>query len=360
MRKKFAGAMQLSITIAANAAAAALGVRDADEEDATSDWRGRGGREGANGTLTRVLRHQVSVETISIGFSGILFALNAIAMRILSGKSAISIRLDEIPYQLRLLAMEHLPQYIDRRWGSPTLELPAKWAPFAQVIASQCSDPVRTSFVGHLAGAFAALVLQGGELEFGWWRRQVSSRRGAARSAYPLALMPALYFMMRQLPLHLLVWWLGRRAVLEASTARHEPRSCTDWPATLRGIWREATKGAGTSTGRRSGLTGAPRTWGSGSWGGAARGRETNEEGFVGQRVSVVGLQRQKQLNGLEVRLGVSLEARSAIDASTQPLAFVCVLSLRAFLFVLSLLSACVSLHPPVLALCIWHGPGAP
>lgn len=82
-RKTHAGATQLSITVIANAAAAAVGVRDADAEDnLTDEWRERQPREGNNGTLARILRHQVSVDTISIGFSGILFALNAIAMQV--------------------------------------------------------------------------------------------------------------------------------------------------------------------------------------------------------------------------------------------------------------------------------------
>lgn len=208
-----------------------------------------------------------------------------------------------MPYQLRLLVMQYLPQYIDRRWGSPRLELPARWAPFAQVIASQCSDPVRVSFVGHLAGAFAALLMKGGEIDFSWWRRRFPSRRGAADSAYSFELVPAIYALMRQLPLHLFVWWLGRRAVLEASRRRNDSGASTDWPAALRGIWRDVTRRGGSSTprdGRRGGFTAAPRTWGFGTWGN----REGEEAGFVGQVVCVLGLQRQKQLNGLEVRLG--------------------------------------------------------
>ena len=304
-REPHAGATQLSITVIANAAAAAVGVRDADAEDnLTDEWRGRQPTEGTNGTLARILRHQVSVDTISIGFSGILFALNAIAMQVLSGKSAISMRLDEMPYQLRLLVMQYLPQYIDRRWGSPRLELPARWAPFAQVIASQCSDPVRVSLVGHLAGALAALSMRGGEIDFSWWRRRFPSRRGAADS---FDFVPAIYALMRQLPLHLFVWWLGRRAVLQASRRRHDSGASTDWPAALRSIWRDATRRGGPNTprdGRRGGFTSAPRTWGFGTWGK----RDGEEARFVGQVVSVVGLQREKQLNGLEVRLAPSSE----------------------------------------------------
>jgi hypothetical protein len=42
-------------------------------------------------------------------------------------------RLDRLPYQLRLLVMTYLPFACDRRWGTPTIALPAAWAPFAQV-----------------------------------------------------------------------------------------------------------------------------------------------------------------------------------------------------------------------------------
>jgi membrane associated rhomboid family serine protease len=83
------GTAQLSITIICNMIASALGVRDAEHEEVRSDLWGSRQTDGGAGTLSRVLQHQVSVETISIGFSGVLFALNALAMRVLSGKSAV-------------------------------------------------------------------------------------------------------------------------------------------------------------------------------------------------------------------------------------------------------------------------------
>ena len=76
------GVTQLTLTVALNAAAAAVGVRDVEAENSTM----RGSR-GALHSATQIVRHQVSVNTVSIGFSGVLFALNALAMRILSGTS---------------------------------------------------------------------------------------------------------------------------------------------------------------------------------------------------------------------------------------------------------------------------------
>ena len=76
------GVTQLTLTVALNAAAAAVGVRDVEAENTTM----RGSR-GALHSATQIVRHQVSVNTVSIGFSGVLFALNALAMRILSGTS---------------------------------------------------------------------------------------------------------------------------------------------------------------------------------------------------------------------------------------------------------------------------------
>lgn len=76
------GLTQLTLTVALNAAAAAVGVRDVPAEK-TAHWQSG----GALGNATRIVRHQVSVNTISIGFSGVLFALNALAMHMLPGTS---------------------------------------------------------------------------------------------------------------------------------------------------------------------------------------------------------------------------------------------------------------------------------
>jgi membrane associated rhomboid family serine protease len=76
------GVTQLTLTVALNAAAAAVGVHDIEGQNTTM----RGSR-GALHSATQIVRHQVSVNTVSIGFSGVLFALNALAMRILSGTS---------------------------------------------------------------------------------------------------------------------------------------------------------------------------------------------------------------------------------------------------------------------------------
>ena len=74
-------------------------------------------------------------------------------------------RLDQLPYQVRLFVMHYLWRYIDHRWGSPQLAIPVGRATIAQVIVAQCSDPDRVSFVGHLAGAVGAMVVQQGK---GW------------------------------------------------------------------------------------------------------------------------------------------------------------------------------------------------
>ena len=197
----------------------------------------------------------------------------------------------------------------------------------AQVVVSQCADPVRVSFVGHLAGAVAALLLlQGDAGARGQWgggpgagRSSASRWRHAPRAPQTVGLgrlAPALAALLRLLPLHAALWWLGRRAVLAASSSRGSsaPRPATDWPAAFRafrraicgtGGWR-AGAGAGicggaaaraAGAGPRWGLGGAsaPRFWGSGAWGHERGG------GFVGRRVRVVGLQQQTLLNGRQV-----------------------------------------------------------
>jgi membrane associated rhomboid family serine protease len=297
------GATQLTLTILLNAAAAMCGLRDVENEPSSVSAARH------NSTLTRVVRHQVSVNTISIGFSGVLFALNAFATRMLSGKSTISIRLDEIPYQVRLMVMQYFSDFVDRRWGTPVLAVPAEWAPFVQVIVAQFSDPARVSFIGHLSGAVGAAVLQCGQ-GIKWWQAVYPARRLFRSRKHGLQLGQALVTLLWLLPVHIAVWWLGRRAVvLAANRMRSGARAgagsgnasdpATDWAGAVRSLWRKAG-GAGAGDGwRRGGSSSAQRgrKWGSGAWGGG-EGR-----GFVGQWVSVVGLQEQAELNGLQGRL---------------------------------------------------------
>jgi len=300
------GATQLTITLLLNAVAASVGVCDLERNETRGDSAEERTRS-AEGALTRIVRHQVSVNTISIGFSGVLFALDALATRILSGKASISIRLDEMPHQVRFIVMQYLSRYIDRRWGSPQLAVPIEWAPFAQVLISQLSDPDHVSFVGHLAGAVGAMVLQTGQgLE--WWHRVFPAyfryRRGLSQPPHsPLLLKQVLIVLLGLLPMHLAVWFLGRRAVLLAS-AKHQ--SCaTDWQGALKSLISSCFpasaasaqhKGKGKGWGWAAWSTHAKRTWGAGTWGGDGR----SNSGFVGERVGVVGLQRQPELNGLE------------------------------------------------------------
>jgi hypothetical protein len=84
------------------------------------------------------------------------------------------VRLDQLPYQVRLFVMHYLWRYIDHRWGSPQLAIPVGRATIAQVIVAQCSDPDRVSFVGHLAGAVGAMVVQQGKA---WWHFPKYARR---------------------------------------------------------------------------------------------------------------------------------------------------------------------------------------
>ena len=122
------GLWQLTLTVVCNALAAACGVHDAHANSRRSS------------ALMRTVRHQVSVNTISIGFSGVLFALHALATR--EGMSTMRIGLDDIPASLRPLVFRYFPQSIDGRWGSGQIALPAAWAPLLQVLLAQCSDPV--------------------------------------------------------------------------------------------------------------------------------------------------------------------------------------------------------------------------
>ena len=131
------GLWQLTLTVVCNALAAACGVHDAHASSRRSS------------ALMRTVRHQVSVKTISIGFSGVLFALHALATR--EGMSTMRIGLDDIrdiPASLRPLVFRFFrffrffPQSIDRRWGSAELTIPAAFAPLLQVLLAQFSDPV--------------------------------------------------------------------------------------------------------------------------------------------------------------------------------------------------------------------------
>ena len=123
------------------------------------------------------------------------------------------------------------------------------------------------------------------------------------------------------LPLHVVVWCLGRRAVREA---QHVDRSCpsysdpaTDWARALRSIWSDCTAwrasggggaggGGGGKPGRRS------RTWGAGTWGGSRADRGLGVDfgadrglgvDFLGEKVSVVGLLHRPELNGVHGRI---------------------------------------------------------
>lgn len=209
-----------------------------------------------------------------------------------------SVRLDHLPYQVRLLVMHYLRRYIDRRWGSPQLAIPVAWAPIAQVLAAQFSDPDRVSFVGHLAGAVGAMVvLQQG---IPWRQLTGHSRRSFPRhSLGPVRMRQALLSLICWLPLHVLVWWLGRRAVREATSSASSSAACsdlaTDWPRALRSIWSDCTGARGP--GRRF------RTWGAGTWGGSGADKGLAASGFLGEQVRVVGLQYQPELNGLHGRI---------------------------------------------------------
>jgi hypothetical protein len=71
------GVTELTLTVALNAAAAVVGVCD-------TTLRGSG---GPLHRATQFVRDQVSVNTVAIGFSGVLFALNELEMRIFSDSS---------------------------------------------------------------------------------------------------------------------------------------------------------------------------------------------------------------------------------------------------------------------------------
>ena len=111
------------------------------------------------------------------------------------------------------------------------------------------------------------------------------------------------------LPLHVVVWWLGRRAVREAQYAGGScptySDSATDWARALRSIWSDCTTWR-ASGGGGGGVRGGPgrrsRTWGAGTWGGSRADRGLGVD-FLGEQVSVVGLLHRPELNGVHGRI---------------------------------------------------------
>ena len=215
------GAMQLTVTIVMNAMAAVCGIRDVSRQPLEYARANAMPPKPRRQRLASLIRHQVSVNTISLGFSGVLFALNAVAAQITS-EPTMSIRLDLVPYQVRRLVMDYVPHWIDRRGWAPRLALPAGVEPFVHVFLSQLSDPARVSFGGHLAGALAAtaLAFRGAHLTqlfHGLYlyasRRRLPSFHHARQGGHALDLRQALMGLASLLPLHLATWWLGRRAV---------------------------------------------------------------------------------------------------------------------------------------------------
>ena len=243
------GAMQLTVTIVMNAMAALCGIRDVSRQPLEYARANATLPKPRRQRLASLIRHQVSVNTISLGFSGVLFALNAVAARIIS-EPTMSVRLDQIPYQVRRLVMVYVPHWIDRRGWAPRLALPAGVEPFVHVFLSQLSDPSRVSFGGHLAGALAAtaLAFRGAHLTQLFdclylyaSRRRLPTFHHARQGGHALDLRQALTGLVSLLPLHLAVWWLGRRAVYCAAVdawqrGPNDAVLACDWQRALRSL----------------------------------------------------------------------------------------------------------------------------
>ena len=243
------GAMQLTVTIVMNAMAALCGIRDVSRQPLEYARANAMPPKPRRQRLASLIRHQVSVNTISLGFSGVLFALNAVAARIIS-EPTMSVRLDQIPYQVRRLVMVYVPHWIDRRGWAPRLALPAGVEPFVHVFLSQLSDPSRVSFGGHLAGALAAtaLAFRGAHLTQLFdclylyaSRRRLPTFHHARQGGHALDLRQALTGLVSLLPLHLAVWWLGRRAVYCAAVdawqrGPNDAVLACDWQRALRSL----------------------------------------------------------------------------------------------------------------------------
>mmetsp|Transcript_31493 Transcript_31493/g.100785 ORF Transcript_31493/g.100785 Transcript_31493/m.100785 type:complete len:554 (+) Transcript_31493:181-1842(+) len=252
------GLAHVSTTVLLNAVGSLLGFKDTRQVQL-------GGflpRASVHQVVRRLVMHQISLTTVSIGFSGILFALNAIGTEMFAGGSLFCFPLSDLPPEIRLYVVKYLRRYIEKRWGSPRLCIPSYWAPYLQVIISQLADPLRVSLCGHLAGAIAASVVQ-----TPW---NFLSLRHTRRE---------LGIFLKLLPAQLLLLALGRRA-LEA--ARRD--SVTEWGEAVKDLWRTYVR-------RRR----APEK----DVGGERRGIPDLWDA-TGGRVKLVGLRREQELNGLD------------------------------------------------------------
>eukprot|EP00960_Hanusia_phi_P002729 80829-Hanusia_phi.AAC.2 len=92
------GLVHVSTNILFNALGSLLGFRDTRQEHLRSFSQ----HVGIRAVIQRIVMHQISMRTISIGFSGILFALNAIGTEMFSGGSLFCVPLNDLPHDIRL------------------------------------------------------------------------------------------------------------------------------------------------------------------------------------------------------------------------------------------------------------------
>lgn len=182
------GVYEISVLLFLNAVAAMLGIQDVATNQSDIE----------RSPFETIARQQVSVGQFSLGFSGVLFALDVVGTQILDGSSMLEFPLpiskekwksvQNCMHQLGLNKYSAKFCFADKETAKPIFRIPAQWSPWVHIIISQCSDPARVSFVGHFSGALAGMHFQD-------------------TSNQTICIWPALFWFCLLLPLNSCVWF---------------------------------------------------------------------------------------------------------------------------------------------------------
>lgn len=177
--------IDVPVTIIFNAAASVVGIQDVLAVNTDEEVPDPREVKSVSEEVINLIRGQVSVSTSSIGFSGVLFALDVISNAILHHGSTFQIYL---PFKItekqwnyfrgalqKLEIFEHFSGFISVDNGtipmSNSTKLPlkehrvklkvdARLVPLVTLFVSQFSDPERVSFLGHLSGMLAGMIIE--------------------------------------------------------------------------------------------------------------------------------------------------------------------------------------------------------
>lgn len=144
------GVAHVTVTIVLNVAANMLGF-------------GKPGSRffDAGGWVSEFVIKQTSFSTISVGFSAVLFAMNALAASVLEPDNVkYCVSLTSLPPAIRNNVMRMLGISARDKIVRKEFCVPSRIWPLLQVLLTQLADPSKMSITGHLTGVVAAVSLR--------------------------------------------------------------------------------------------------------------------------------------------------------------------------------------------------------